>query len=56
MKSNPERLLGNNTIADVFGDKDPRYKLVNIGKLMGEGDWRVSGWKSLARSNALKST
>lgn len=31
MKSNPERLLGNNTIADVFGDKDPRYKLVNIG-------------------------
>lgn len=46
MKSNPERLLGNNTIADVSGDKDPRHQLVNNGKVMGPGDWRISGWKA----------
>lgn len=56
MKSNPERLLGNNTIADAFGDKDPRYKLVDIGKVTGLGDWGIRGWKALAGSDALKNT
>lgn len=44
------------TIEEVSGDKNPRYKLVNIGKVMGPGDWRISGWKALAGSNALKNT